>query len=149
MRNWDTRDEYASDKGCEWEKDWQDVQLVCRKLDIPCELVCRYFCTSAQWPSERFHHRLIFLENIGTVSLSHPCGSGNLVSARTLTFGVTSKVFSICYLLIFREIDVNCREIKFGALLERLLQDTKLEQGSWFATGTIKIKPFILLKSPF
>ena len=45
MRNWDTRDEYASDKGCEWEKDWQDVQLVCRKLGIPCELVRHYFFT--------------------------------------------------------------------------------------------------------
>ncbi|KAG6887568.1 hypothetical protein C0992_011766 [Termitomyces sp. T32_za158] len=22
MRNWDTRDEYGTDKGCEWEKDW-------------------------------------------------------------------------------------------------------------------------------
>jgi hypothetical protein len=93
MRNWDTRDEYASDKGCEWEKDWQDVQLVCRKLGIPCELVRRYFSIFICL-SERFHHRLIFRENTGTVSLSHPCGSGNLASAQTLTFGVTSKVFS-------------------------------------------------------
>ena len=97
MRNWDTRDEYASDKGCEWEKDWQDVQVVCRKLGIPCKLVCRYdhifSCTS-----ERFQHRLISPENIGTVSLSHPCGSGSLESAQTLTFGVTSKVL---FLFIF------------------------------------------------
>jgi tRNA-specific 2-thiouridylase len=40
MLNWDTRDESGTDKGCEWEKDWQDVQLVCKKLDLPCELVC-------------------------------------------------------------------------------------------------------------
>lgn len=40
MRNWDTRDESGTDKGCEWEKDWEDVQRVCRHLDIPCEMVC-------------------------------------------------------------------------------------------------------------
>ncbi|GJJ12536.1 hypothetical protein Clacol_006779 [Clathrus columnatus] len=28
MRNWDTRDESGSDIGCEWEKDWEDVQRV-------------------------------------------------------------------------------------------------------------------------
>ncbi|THH23096.1 hypothetical protein EUX98_g8077 [Antrodiella citrinella] len=28
MRNWDTRDESGSDQGCEWEKDWEDVQRV-------------------------------------------------------------------------------------------------------------------------
>ncbi|KAJ7579048.1 tRNA-specific 2-thiouridylase [Mycena floridula] len=39
MRNWDTRDESGSDKGCEWEHDWQDVQLVCKALDIPCQMV--------------------------------------------------------------------------------------------------------------
>ncbi len=39
MRNWDTRDEFANDKGCEWEKDWEDVQRVCKQLGIPCELV--------------------------------------------------------------------------------------------------------------
>jgi hypothetical protein len=93
MRNWDTRDEYASDKGCEWEKDWQDVQVVCRKLGIPCELVrCHYrmlLCIS-----ERFQHRSISPESIGTVSLSRHCGSGNLASAQTLTFGVTSKGFT-------------------------------------------------------
>ena len=40
MRNWDTRDESGTDKGCEWEKDWGDVQRVCRHLDVPCEMVC-------------------------------------------------------------------------------------------------------------
>ncbi|PFH48490.1 hypothetical protein AMATHDRAFT_149781 [Amanita thiersii Skay4041] len=39
MRNWDTRDESGTDKGCEWEKDWEDVQRVCRMLDIPCQMV--------------------------------------------------------------------------------------------------------------
>ncbi|PAV23972.1 tRNA 5-methylaminomethyl-2-thiouridylate-methyltransferase [Pyrrhoderma noxium] len=39
MRNWDTRDETGTDKGCEWEKDWEDVQRVCRQLDIPHKLI--------------------------------------------------------------------------------------------------------------
>jgi tRNA-specific 2-thiouridylase len=40
MRNWDTRDEAGSDRhGCEWEKDWEDVQKVCKQLDIPCQMV--------------------------------------------------------------------------------------------------------------
>jgi tRNA U34 2-thiouridine synthase MnmA/TrmU len=42
MRNWDTRDESGTDVGCEWEKDWEDVQRVCRKLDIPCQMVCEH-----------------------------------------------------------------------------------------------------------
>jgi hypothetical protein len=39
MRNWDTRDEGGTDRGCEWEQDWEDVQGVCKVLDIPCDLV--------------------------------------------------------------------------------------------------------------
>ncbi|KIK69512.1 hypothetical protein GYMLUDRAFT_186565 [Collybiopsis luxurians FD-317 M1] len=39
MRNWDTRDESGTDKGCEWEKDWEDVQRVCRSLGIPCSMI--------------------------------------------------------------------------------------------------------------
>ncbi len=39
MRNWDTRDESGTDGGCEWEKDWEDVQRVCRMIDIPCKMV--------------------------------------------------------------------------------------------------------------
>ncbi|KAJ7151651.1 tRNA-specific 2-thiouridylase [Mycena filopes] len=40
MRNWDTRDEFgSSDKGCEWEKDWEDVQKVCKAYDIPCQMI--------------------------------------------------------------------------------------------------------------
>lgn len=42
MRNWDTRDESGTDKGCEWEKDWEDVQKVCRILDIPCQMVYQF-----------------------------------------------------------------------------------------------------------
>jgi tRNA-specific 2-thiouridylase len=39
MRNWDTHDESGTDRGCEWEKDWEDVQRVCKVLDIPCKMV--------------------------------------------------------------------------------------------------------------
>ncbi|KAI0822810.1 tRNA 5-methylaminomethyl-2-thiouridylate-methyltransferase [Trametes gibbosa] len=39
MRNWDTRDESGTDSGCEWKKDWEDVQRVCRMLRIPCTMV--------------------------------------------------------------------------------------------------------------
>ena len=42
MRNWDTRDESGTDQGCEWKKDWEDVQQVCRMLGIKCQMV-RYF----------------------------------------------------------------------------------------------------------
>lgn len=43
MRNWDTRDETGEDKvaRCEWKQDWEDVQAVARKLDIPCKMVRR------------------------------------------------------------------------------------------------------------
>ncbi|KDQ61228.1 hypothetical protein JAAARDRAFT_125188 [Jaapia argillacea MUCL 33604] len=39
MRNWDTRDESGTDSGCEWKKDWEDVQNVCNLLRIPCEMI--------------------------------------------------------------------------------------------------------------
>ncbi|KAK0211261.1 tRNA methyl transferase-domain-containing protein [Desarmillaria ectypa] len=39
MRNWDTRDESGTDEGCEWKKDWEDVQRVCKVLDIPCRMI--------------------------------------------------------------------------------------------------------------
>ena len=42
MRNWDTRDESGSDQGCEWKRDWEDVQRVCRRLGLPCEMVSAY-----------------------------------------------------------------------------------------------------------
>ena len=50
MRNWDTRDEFGTDQGCEWKKDWADVQKVCNTLDIPVKMVsdsplrCDQFC---------------------------------------------------------------------------------------------------------
>ena len=43
MRNWDTRDESGTDKGCEWEKDWEDVRLVSKHLGIPCRMVRVYW----------------------------------------------------------------------------------------------------------
>ena len=58
MRNWDTRDESGTDKGCEWERDWQDVQLVCKKLDLPCELVCVVILC----PTLRFLSNFILLD---------------------------------------------------------------------------------------
>lgn len=39
MRNWDMRDESGSDDGCEWKKDWEDVQRVCQMFDIPVKMV--------------------------------------------------------------------------------------------------------------
>ncbi|EMD38131.1 hypothetical protein CERSUDRAFT_134714 [Gelatoporia subvermispora B] len=39
MRNWDTRDESGTDSGCEWRRDWEDVQQVCKVLDIPCKMI--------------------------------------------------------------------------------------------------------------
>ncbi|GAA6008958.1 hypothetical protein JCM10207_004040 [Rhodosporidiobolus poonsookiae] len=31
MRNWETLDEAAGSGGCEWERDWDDVQRICRE----------------------------------------------------------------------------------------------------------------------
>jgi tRNA U34 2-thiouridine synthase MnmA/TrmU len=31
MRNWDTLDEASGSGGCEWEKDWADVERLCRE----------------------------------------------------------------------------------------------------------------------
>jgi tRNA U34 2-thiouridine synthase MnmA/TrmU len=47
MRNWDTRDESGTDQGCEWEKDWEDVQRVCKTLDLPCQMVSHLSCMCA------------------------------------------------------------------------------------------------------
>ncbi|KAJ7077149.1 tRNA-specific 2-thiouridylase [Mycena belliarum] len=96
MRNWDTRDEYADDKGCEWERDWEDVQLVCRAFGIPCKMID----LSKEYWNRVFEPAL-----------------------RDWEHGVTPNP------------DVWCnREIKFGALLERL----PLGDGGkppWIATG--------------
>lgn len=94
MRNWDTRDESGTDIGCQWEKDWEDVQRVCRMLDIPCRMVDlhRQYWTQVFEPS---------LNSWESGSTPNP--------------------------------DVWCnREIKFGALLRHLVQDS---QALWMATG--------------
>lgn len=31
MRNWDTLDEASGSGGCEWERDWEAVQRICRE----------------------------------------------------------------------------------------------------------------------
>ncbi|TEB39586.1 5-methylaminomethyl-2-thiouridylate-methyltransferase [Coprinellus micaceus] len=95
MRNWDTRDESGTDKGCEWEKDWEDVQRVCRVLDVPVTMIDL---------SKEYWNRVF-----------EP-------SLRQWEMGVTPNT------------DVSCnREIKFGALLERLPATSG--QRPWFATG--------------
>ncbi|KAH6902405.1 5-methylaminomethyl-2-thiouridylate-methyltransferase [Coprinopsis sp. MPI-PUGE-AT-0042] len=96
MRNWDTRDESGTDKGCEWEKDWEDVERVCRKLDVPVTLVD---LSKEYW--NRVFAPSLELWQAG----STPCP------------------------------DVSCnREIKFGALLERLPSGGSGTQ-PYFATG--------------
>ncbi|KAJ7476089.1 tRNA-specific 2-thiouridylase [Mycena latifolia] len=92
MRNWDTRDEHAADTGCEWERDWEDVQLVCRAFGIPCQMID----LSKEYWNRVFEPAL-----------------------RDWEHGVTPNP------------DVWCnREIKFGALLERLPY-----KDAWLATG--------------
>lgn len=94
MRNWDTRDESGTDVGCQWEKDWEDVQRVCRMFGIPCRMVDlhRQYWTQVFEPS---------LNSWESGSTPNP--------------------------------DVWCnREVKFGALLRHLAQDS---QTLWLATG--------------
>lgn len=65
MRNWDTRDESGTDEGCEWKKDWEDVQRVCKVLDIPVKLVRDSFVQYtavrmfAKWFVDRFVERVL------------------------------------------------------------------------------------------
>ncbi|TFK46652.1 5-methylaminomethyl-2-thiouridylate-methyltransferase [Heliocybe sulcata] len=96
MRNWDTRDESGTDKGCEWEKDWEDVQRVCKMLDLPCKMVdlSREYWTRVFEPSLELWER-----------------------------GETPNPDVWCNRLA-------CREVKFGALLDRVAPDTQ-----WLATG--------------
>ncbi|RXW16350.1 hypothetical protein EST38_g9506 [Candolleomyces aberdarensis] len=95
MRNWDTRDESGTDKGCEWEKDWEDVQRVCKKLDIPVSMIDL---------SREYWNRVF-----------EP-------SLRQWELGISPNT------------DVWCnKEIKFGALLERLPSPSGVPP--WFATG--------------
>ncbi|KAF9227589.1 5-methylaminomethyl-2-thiouridylate-methyltransferase [Gyrodon lividus] len=97
MRNWDTHDESGSEHGCEWKKDWEDVQRVCRMLDIPVRMVdlSREYWIRVFEPSLRFWQ------------------SGHTPNP-----------------------DVWCnKEIKFGALLERLTGDPASSNVPWLATG--------------
>lgn len=89
MRNWDTRDEFANDKGCEWEKDWEDVQRVCKQLDIPCELVLALDILFLQIIND-LRPRLIYPSNTGTVFSSPRCATGKREYLPILMYGVTS-----------------------------------------------------------
>ncbi|KAJ2930700.1 hypothetical protein H1R20_g6394, partial [Candolleomyces eurysporus] len=104
MRNWDTRDESGTDKGCEWEKDWEDVQRVCRKLDIPVSMIDL---------SKEYWNRVF-----------EP-------SLRQWELGISPNT------------DVWCnKEIKFGALLERLPSSYGVPP--WFATDRHKDQTYYL-----
>ncbi|KAG7096558.1 hypothetical protein E1B28_003980 [Marasmius oreades] len=97
MRNWDTRDEYGTDQGCQWERDWQDVERVCRSLGIPCKMID----LSKEYWNRIFEPSLQLWES-----------------------GQTPNP------------DVWCnREIKFGALLDRLPINATSKSNAWFATG--------------
>jgi tRNA-specific 2-thiouridylase len=126
MRNWDTRDESGTDKGCEWEKDWEDVQRVCKVLDIPCQMVRMYTISTP--------HHLIQLK----VDLSREYWTRVFEpSLKAWELGVTPNPDVWCnkwdfYVLPFGIADLSLREIKFGALLERL---PIAPSNAWFATG--------------
>ena len=67
MRNWDTRDESGTDSGCEWKKDWEDVQRVCRMLGIRCEMVrCTSFSLKKDMPTYDLEDRLVLVQVHGT-----------------------------------------------------------------------------------
>jgi hypothetical protein len=77
MRNWDTRDEYGdSNKGCEWEKDWDDVQKACKVFDIPCQLVIFHLLSHITNIDSVQPLRLIYPKNIGIACLNLLYGSG-------------------------------------------------------------------------
>ena len=135
MRNWDTRDESGSDEGCEWKKDWQDVQRVCRMLDIPVQMVR---CSSLYRSNVSLERRLISAGNTGSECLSHPSETGLQDCHRIPTFGATSKDG------LSR---VPCpsdsrREVKFGALLGSLSRGH-----AWLATGTCPLRVLLPLLS--
>lgn len=88
MRNWDTRDESGSDDGCEWKKDWEDVQRVCRMLDIPVKMVRA--CASRRRHSSH-ESRSISVGNIGSGCSSHPSEIGLQDCRRIPTSGATSE----------------------------------------------------------
>lgn len=86
MRNWDTRDENASDIGCEWERDWEDVQRVCRFLDIPCSLVSQPLAKTCQVFDDSFLlriYRLICLNCTGIMYLNLHSTNGRTATLQT------------------------------------------------------------------
>lgn len=135
MRNWDTRDESGTDSGCEWKKDWQDVQKVCSLLDIPYQMVRCASSFQLPFSIQYRAERLTFPENTGHVSSILPFVLGKQVQPQTPISGVTSQ----CYRLPLRlEIwpmvaaVLIYREVKFGALLQKIIP-----QDTWLATGQL------------
>ena len=97
MRNWDTRDESGTDKGCEWEKDWEDVTRVCRMLDIPCEMVSNAMSLLMveRTDMEAHFRRSIYPVTTGIAFLSLLYISGNKGKHRILTSGAISQFYFI------------------------------------------------------
>ena len=127
MRNWDTRDESGTDDGCEWKKDWEDVQRVCQMLGLKCEMVRGYnilvrICLC-------YDTRLISRANTGLVFLSLLWACGRLAIHRILTYGVTGALVSPARMRP-KCVELRVREVKFGALMDKLTH-----QNSWLATG--------------
>ncbi|KAJ3989811.1 tRNA-specific 2-thiouridylase [Lentinula detonsa] len=112
MRNWDTRDESGTDKGCEWEKDWEDVQRVCNSLGIPCTMID----LSREYWNRIFQPALDVWESGSTPNPDVWCNRYTL-----------SLIQGALFIPLHRE-------IKFGALLEHLPVNPTTGV-SWFATG--------------
>ncbi|KAG8875849.1 hypothetical protein FRC20_002879 [Serendipita sp. 405] len=110
MRNWDTRDESGTEKGCEWEKDWEDVQRVCKLLDIPCRMID----LSREYWNRVFQPALEVWSHGQTPNPDVSC----------------NRQVERPWIILFTIQCLHCREIKFGALLDTL----KLQDG-WLATG--------------
>lgn len=140
MRNWDTRDESGTDKGCEWEKDWEDVQLVCKKLGLPCELVSNFILFSS-CAFLKYMGRSTCQGSTGIVSLHLHYGNGKQVLAQTQTCGAIGWCSSYWQKVILSpRMD---REIKFGALLEKLTinKNPASQHNTWLATGGPSVSP--------
>jgi hypothetical protein len=100
MRNWTPG---SSDRlqGCEWEKDWEDVQLVCKALDIPCQMVRLFFSPNFgqarrsllvdKKDASYSPLRSISPSNTGRGSLSLPSTLGRRALRLTLISLVTSQ----------------------------------------------------------
>lgn len=111
MRNWDTRDETGSDLDCAWEKDWEDVQQVCRRLGLPCELV-----------GASLAHQGIWFCYLSQVDLSTQYWVHVFEPALKDWEGGRATPNP----------DIWCnREIKFGLLMDKALRGCR----QWLATG--------------